>query len=293
MGTADIVPGVSGGTIALLLGIYEQFLGNIRMGARCLGSVLKLDFSGALEKFKQIEFSFLIPLFGGLFAAIAVLTSLIDGWLKNQPEEIAGFFFGLVVASIIIAWGLMHKSGFSELGKEIIFMVVVGVITFFILGFQSGQIADPPLWAFLAIGSIAICAMILPGISGSFIMLMLGMYAALLSAVHDAEWTKLGLFLIGAVIGLGLFSNILGYLLDNYHDMVLAALIGLMIGSLRVIWPWPNGVGIISEEEGESVSGTSLELPDGNFLMPTLLAVIAFVIVMGFTKLADNKSEAS
>jgi len=288
MGAADIVPGVSGGTVALVLGIYEQFLDNIRMGAKCLIAALKFDFPTAIDRFKKIEFGFIIPLFGGLFFAIAILTSLIEGWLANQPEEIAGFFFGLVIASIIVAWGLMHTTSFSENSTELLVILGVGLLAFYLLGFQSGPVSDPPLWAYLVAGSIAICAMILPGISGSFILLMMGMYAAILSAVHDFDIAALGLFLIGAVIGLAIFSNILGHLIDNYHDLVLATLIGLMAGSLRVLWPWPNGVGLISEEADEVISGTALGSPAGNFVMPTLFAVGAFVIVIAFTKFASS-----
>ncbi|MGI9594867.1 MAG: DUF368 domain-containing protein, partial [Acidimicrobiales bacterium] len=273
MGAADIVPGVSGGTIALVFGIYERLLDNIRRCARVVGSVLKLDLVGAKAHLLSIEWTFLIPLGAGIAVALAALASVIEGLLETRPEEMAGLFFGLVGGSIVVAWGLLKQRS----GIELALMVAVGALTFFLLGFQSGPVANPSAWAFFGAGAIAICAMILPGISGSFLLLMMGMYAAVLGAVHDrtgSDLVDLSIFFVGAVVGITLFSTALGWLLDHYHDRLLAVLIGLMVGSFRVLWPWPNGVGIISEVEGESISGTGLELPDsGALALPTVLAL--------------------
>ena len=168
-------------------------------------------------------------------------------------------------------------------------MAVVGVVAFFLLGFQSAPSTSPPAWAFFGAGAIAICAMILPGISGSFLLLMMGMYVALFDALLDLAVVNLGLFALGATAGLALFSSALGWLLEQYHDVLLAALIGLMLGSFRLLWPWPNGVGIISSEAGESMPGTGLELPTGdNFLLPTVLAIAACIAVIAITRLMPN-----
>lgn len=283
MGAADIVPGVSGGTIALVFGIYERLLGNVRTGARALGSLAKGDITGFRQRLGQVEWSFLIPLGVGLAAAVVALSSLIEGLLQDRPEEMAGLFFGLVMGSIVVAWRLLH----ARKASDVVVMLVVGAITFFLLGFQSGPVSDPSSLAFFGAGSVAICAMILPGISGSFLLLMMGMYAALLGAVHDRDIVTLAVFMAGAVLGLALFSTVLGWLLDHYHDLVLAGLIGLMVGSFRVLWPWPNGVGLISDVAGESVPGTGLELPAGDqWLLPTVLGLVAFVVVVGISRLA-------
>lgn len=285
MGAADIVPGVSGGTIALVFGIYERLLGAIREGSKALGALVKGDVKGFTGGLARVDWLFLIPLGVGVLTAVAVLSSIIEGLLEDRPEDMAGLFFGLVLGSIVVAWGLLH----DRLPVHIGVMAVVGLATFVLLGFQSGPAADPPLLAYFGAGAIAICAMILPGISGSFLLLMMGMYAAVLGAVHDRDLAVIAVFGIGAVIGLGLFSTLLGWLLDRYHDTLLAALIGLMIGSLRVLWPWPNGVGIISEEEGESISGTGLGLPEeGQLVLPVVLAVVAFAVVVGVSRLAPT-----
>ncbi len=285
MGAADIVPGVSGGTIALVFGIYERLLSNVRMGAKALGSFAKADVSKGLDRLRTVEWSFLIPLGVGLIAAVLALSSIIDGLLEDAPEAMAGLFFGLVLGSIVVAWKLVRNRGTTELG----IMLGVGIVAFFLLGFQSGPVSDPALPIYFGAGAIAICAMILPGISGSFLLLMMGMYAAVLEAAHELDFAVLAVFGVGAIVGLAFFSTGLGWLLDRFHDLVLAALIGLMIGSFRVLWPWPHGVGIISDVEDESIPGTGLELPGADeWLVPTALAAIAFVVVVAVSRLAPT-----
>lgn len=292
MGAADIVPGVSGGTVALVFGIYERLLENVRRCARAVGSLAKFDFAGIKEHLFSVEWGFLLPLGVGVAVALGALASLIEGLLETNAEEMAGLFFGLVAGSIVVAWGLLRERTPIDLGV----MVLVGIITFFLLGFQSGPVSNPSALAFFGAGAIAICAMILPGISGSFLLLMMGMYAAVLGAVHDrgsSDLINLLIFFCGAVLGIALFSTALGWLLDRFHDRMLAVLIGLMIGSFRVLWPWPFGVGIISEVEGESISGTGLNLPaDGEpVIVPIVLAVVAFVVVVGAGMFAPKEHE--
>ncbi len=284
MGAADVVPGVSGGTVALIFGIYEQLLEAIRTGARGLGCLAKGDVAGFVRRLKEVDWLFLVPLLVGILAAVAALSSVIERLLTDQPEAMAGLFFGLVLASISVAWGLLGTRGRDQM----LIVAGVGILVAVLLGFQSGQVSSPPLWAFFLAGAIAICAMILPGVSGSFLLLMIGMYPAVLGAVHDRDLPALGLLVVGVVVGLALFSNFLGWLLDNYRDTVLAVLIGLMTGSLRVLWPWPNGVGVLSEEE--TIDGTGLEWPAmSDFWLPFGLAVAAAALVLGLTRYATYR----
>ena len=233
------MPGVSGGTVALVLGIYVDLIDNVRRAAGALGRLVRGDVRGAIDALRRVDWVFVIPLLVGIGAAVVALSGLIEDALHDHAEAMAGLFLGLVVGSIFVAWRLVR----SPAPIHVVVALVVGAALFFALGFQSGPVTDPALPVFLGAGAIAICAMILPGISGSFLLLMMGMYAAVLGAVHDRELVQLGVFLLGAVIGLSLFSSLLSWLLDRYADLVLAALIGLMIGSLRVLWPWPNGSG--------------------------------------------------
>lgn len=288
MGMADIVPGVSGGTIALIFGIYQRLIDNIRTGARALGSLVKLDVRGAIVRLREVEWLFLIPLGAGVLAALVSLSHLIEGLLEDHPEEMAGLFLGLVAASVIIASQMVTTWDTETLAIA----AVVSVVAFAGLGLQSGAVEDPSLLVFFGAGLIAICAMILPGISGSFLLLMMGMYTPVLAAVTDRDIVSLLAVAIGATIGLALFSSLLGWLLHHHSDPLLAVVIGLMIGSVRVLWPWPNGVGIISDVEEESVSGTTLGWPESfaSFAWPALLAAGAFAFVLGLSIYAERRA---
>ncbi len=286
MGAADIVPGVSGGTIALILGIYERLIASIRTGARSLGRLIRGDVAGFVAQFKAIEWTFIGPLLVGIAAAFVVLSSIIDRLLTDEPEAMAGLFFGLVVASILVAWQMLNNRD----GTRMMVLIAVAVVAFFVLGLQSGSVNDPGLLAFFLTGAIAICAMILPGISGSFLMLMLGMYAAFVGAVHDREISNLVLFTLGALAGLATFSTLLSWILDRHRDTLLAALIGLMGGSLRVLWPWPNGVGTIEDDAAEQIKGTVIDMPAnfGEAWLPIVLAVVAFAVVTALNHFAPD-----
>ncbi len=276
MGSADVVPGVSGGTIALVLGIYERLIDNIRLGARVLGRAVRGDLDGAKEAFTRIDWLFLLPLLAGILIAVVSLASLIDTALEDHPEEMAGLFSGLVAGSIIVAWGLLKKAE----AIHAVIAVVVGAIVFALLGIQVDALDNPNLIVFFCAGAVAICAMILPGISGSFILLMIGMYAPVLDVVSERDVGTAAVIGLGAVVGLALFSTLLHKVLELHHDIVIAVMIGLMIGSFRVLWPWPHGVGIVSEEAEEVIDGTGLEWPDGDWTWPVILAAIAFVAVL-------------
>jgi len=283
MGASDVVPGVSGGTIALILGIYEGLLSNIGMGAKALGRLLKGDLSGFVDRLRAVDWAFLAPLLFGIAAAVLLLAGPIETALHDYPEAMAGLFFGLVIGSIVVARSLLQRPSELHVGVAL----VVGAVTFLLLGLQSGPVADPSPVLLIVAGALAICAMILPGISGSFILLMIGMYATVLNAVDEFLLGDIALVGIGAIVGLALFSSLLSYLLDRHHDVVMAALIGLMLGSLRVLWPWPNGVGIIEREE--TISGTGLEWPNGApWIAAVLLGLIAAVAVIGVSSFATS-----
>lgn len=274
MGSADVVPGVSGGTVALIVGIYPRLIDNVRKGAGVLGSLVRLRFTEAMDRFRSIEWSFLLPLVAGIFVALVSLARIIEHLLEDYPVEMSALFFGLVIASVFVArrmvshWDSMRIATF----------VGVAVAAFFILGLRSGEAQSPATWIFFVAGAVAICAMILPGVSGSFLLLMLGMYEALLSAVNDRDIAVLLVFIVGAVIGLALFSSALQWALDSHHDLVMAAITGLLLGSLRVLWPWPNGI------DGPELSGPIAD----EFAAPFLLAVIGAGLVFLITRLGAS-----
>lgn len=239
MGTADLVPGVSGGTIALVIGVYERLVLSIREGSSALGNLVKFDLGGFRTHLTKVEWRFLLSLLGGILLAVVLLASFLEQQLEERPTVLAGLFLGLVAGSVVIAWRLIK----TPTTQHIAILVVVAVSLFFLLGLGGAETAsDPSYMAFFGAGALAICAMILPGISGSLILLLLGMYAPVLGAVSDRDFTTIAVVGLGALVGLALFSQVLNWALKNHHDSVLAALVGLMAGSTRVLWPWPEGV---------------------------------------------------
>jgi putative membrane protein len=271
MGAADLVPGVSGGTVALIFGIYERLIASVSAGSAALVALAKRDVSGFRERMGTVEWAFVLPLVAGILLAIVALASLLEGLLHDEAVLMAAVFVGLVAGSVIVAWRLIREPRLGHAGL----IAVVGLIVFFLLGFQGGtseesvaQADDPALWMFFVAGAIAICAMILPGISGSFLLVIMGMYGAVLASVTQRDLLALAVFLAGAVVGLALFSQLLDRALRRHHDVMLAGLIGLMAGSIRVLWPWPNGV-----------DSTALEAPGDDLLPAILVAAVAFGLV--------------
>jgi putative membrane protein len=273
MGAADIVPGVSGGTIALVVGIYDRLIGNIRLGARALRQLITADMSGFRTTFREIEWSWLLSLLAGILLAVLLLASVLERLLDEQPIEMSALFLGLVVGTIWIAWHMLTRID----GVAIALIVGVGALMFLLLGLRSdtdvaedvAEVVTEPLWVFFGAGAIAICAMILPGISGSFILVLLGMYTEVLGAVNDRDFATLGALALGCVVGLALFSTLLNWLLHEYHNWVMAAMLGLMIGSTRVLWPWPGGT-----------QTTTLAAPSGDVFIPVLLALAGCAAVV-------------
>jgi len=283
MGVANTIPGVSGGTLALMFGIYEELIEALRDGAKAVSFFVRGKISNGTQGLKSVNWKLLVPLGVGAVAAVVILAGPLESGLENHPEEMAGLFLGLVLGSIIISWRLLPQQTISTVAT----IIGTGLIVFFCLGWQSGPISDPsPLVLFLA-GAITICAMILPGLSGSFLLLMFGLYESVLEVIDDRIWGDAAVFAVGAVIGLALFATLLDRLLNRHRNIVLAVLIGLMVGSLRVLWPWPNGVG------SETEPGVGLDWPaSSEFLTPTLLAVGAFVVVLVFDALAKRTTHS-
>lgn len=271
MGSADVVPGVSGGTVALIVGIYPRLIANIRAGAGVLGAVVRFRFRDAGVRLQAVEWRFLLPLLAGIGVALVSLAHLIERLLDDHPIEMSALFFGLVAASVFVAARMVSRWDAVLLAV----FATVTVVAFFILGLRSGEAESPATWIFFLAGAVAICAMILPGVSGSFLLLTLGMYEAVLGAVTDRDFLVLLVFTAGAVIGLALFSSALNWALETRHDLVMVAITGLLLGSLRVLWPWPNGI------QGPELSGPTAD----QFAAPFLLAVVGAGLVSLITRI--------
>ncbi len=285
MGAADVVPGVSGGTVALLLGIYSRLIDTVRAAAGVLGALLRGRWREAWAQLRNFDWWFAVPLVVGIVVAVAALASVIDELLTDEPEVMAGLFFGLVAASVVVAWKMVENPS----ARLALTSLVVGGLFFWLLGLQSGPVADPTVLALFGSGIVAVCAMLLPGISGSFILLMLGVYPAAIAAVDNRVWADLAALAVGAVVGLALFSNLIGRVLDRWHDPTLAVMVGLLLGSLRVLWPWPAGVGVISRHADEAVDGTGLAwAPATDLWLPAILAAAASSLVLVLSRLTRS-----
>jgi putative membrane protein len=232
---------------------------------------------------RQVEWTFLLPLGGGIALAVVTLSGAIEHALHTYPVPMASLFLGLVAGSVAVAWQLLTVRDALRLAV----LAGVGLITFVLLGLReststasAGDAADAAThapWVFFAAGSVAICAMILPGISGSFLLLSLGMYAPVLAAVNDRDVVSIGSLLLGCIVGLALFSQVLHWALAHHEATVMAALIGLMVGSLRVLWPWPLGV-----------DSTALGAPEGPLVWPLVLMVGGCALVVGVSRFATK-----
>ncbi|MFC6635138.1 DUF368 domain-containing protein [Microbulbifer taiwanensis] len=231
MGAADVVPGVSGGTIAFITGIYQELLDSLsRIGPHCLTLLRR---QGIAATWQYINGSFLLALFAGVLISIFSLARLIGYLLHDYPIVVWAFFFGLVLASAVPV-----LRGIPRWSLSVVLFLLVGIATAVLISeLRPGQIPATPLTLFLS-GSLAICAMILPGISGAFILLLIGIYPRVLDAVHQLQLFNLVCFAAGAATGLLLFSRLLSWLMHRYIARTLAFLAGILLGSLKIIWPW-------------------------------------------------------
>jgi putative membrane protein len=270
MGCAEVVPGVSGGTVALIGGVYTRLIDAVRDAVDVALTIVRGRFGEGVRRLRGLDWVFLVPMGIGMVVAVLSLARLISHFLEEEPVKVSGLFAGLVLGSVVVAFALIRKVE----GSTIAIVVGVGTVMFLLLGLrqetEAAEIdaASAPLWAYPLAASIAICAWILPGVSGSLMLVMMGMYAHVFASLDDREMLPLVLFAVGAVMGLAVFSKVLAWLLDRYHDQVVAVMIGLMFGSLRVLWPWPGGV-----------DSTKLEGPGDDMVIPILLAVLGFVVV--------------
>ena len=237
IGSADLVPGVSGGTVALVSGIYPRLVSAIDAGARSAGRALRGDFTGARRAAGRVDWWFLAPVVVGAALAVVSLARVMEDLLRDHPVRMAAVFFGLIAGSVWVAWRIIREPG--ALHGAVAGMV--GIASFILFGLRSSVVTEPGWYIFVGAGALAICAFILPGVSGSFMLLAIGMYQHVLATINDARLGQLAAFAIGAAVGLGLFSRFLQRLLARHHDLVVAAMIGLMLGSFRILWPWPAG----------------------------------------------------
>ena len=281
MGAADVVPGVSGGTIAFIVGIYDELINSIK--SINLES-LKLFFSGKWATFwTKINGNFLFFLLAGIGISVFSLAKLITWLLVNQPILVWSFFFGLVLAS---TWFVSKDIKEWKSWKTWVAFVIGAVVAFYITVATPAETPSNLLFIFLC-GAIAICAMILPGISGSFILVLLGKYFFIMDAVKTLDVVVIAVFGAGVCIGITSFSHILSYALAHFRNITLAVLTGFMLGSLNKVWPWKEVVETFVDSHGEvkPLIETNI-LPNAHVPEAVVLMVVGFFLVYFLEKLS-------
>jgi len=290
MGAADAVPGVSGGTIAFISGIYEELIDTISGVNLSLFSTLKKQ--GFKAFWEQLNGNFIFALLVGILISFISFMRLAKYLLENHPILIWSFFFGLIIASIYFIGKQITKWNVAA----IIGVIIGTIIAFNITAIPASEVNDSPYFLFFA-GALAICAMILPGISGSFILVILGAYKTLSDAIHDFDLKKLALFVGGAIVGLLSFSHVLKWLFKTFHNLTLALLTGFILGSLNKVWPWKkvlswreNSKGIQVPLHEESISPLLYE-GDNKLVLAIGFIIIGFLTIFLLERFGSKTSE--
>jgi putative membrane protein len=277
MGIAHLIPGVSGGTIALMFGIYEELIGAIKsFDARFVRRVCRLDWRAA---FADVAWVFVGVVMLGMLAAVFSLAKVIKWTLIHQPVLLSAFFFGLILATVPIVGRNIRKWSIG-LGVAV---VLSALAMFLLVGLMPIQTPEA-LWFLFLSGALSICAMILPGISGAFILVLLGKYRYVIEALSDQAFVPLAAVGLGCLVGILSFVRLLSWLLRRYHDLTVAVLTGLVLGSLRKIWPWKETLQTITTPKGKVIPVQQINvLPDS--LTPEVLWAVglaAFGIVLAY-----------
>ncbi|MCT4604404.1 MAG: DUF368 domain-containing protein [Marinifilum sp.] len=294
MGAADVVPGVSGGTIAFITGIYEELINTIKSVNL---SSIKLLLQFKLKDFwKAINGNFLLALLSGIIISFLSLAKLIKYLLEQQPILIWSFFFGLIVASAIV----IARKITEWKARTIIAMIIGTAIAYMITEITPAE-SPTSYWFLFLSGALAICAMILPGISGAFILVLLGSYNYILSSLSSFKIDVIAVVAMGAGIGILSFSHLLSWLLKKYHNMTIGLLSGFMIGSLNKVWPWKETISTYIDRHGvekplaqDNILPSTFESlfqQDSQLYVALVLAVAGFLLIWIMEKYSPEESQ--
>ncbi len=309
MGIAEVIPGVSGGTIAFITGIYEKLINTIKAFGPSLVGVFQKD--GISGVWKEVNGNFLVALLVGMAGGVVIGVFGVTHLLETYPQHLWGFFFGLIIASAIYIGKQVGKWGALE-----IVGLLIGTVVAYYITIASPASGNEALWFVFLSGMIAISALILPGISGSFILLLMGMYTFIIPKVKEALTTFssesliiTGVFALGCLVGITSISRVISWMFDHYKNVTLAVLTGFMVGSLNKVWPWRNTTQWIDKESGEILTNIENYVTPDNLkilkevsvlpnsfigephLIPVLiLMVVGFIAVFGMEKLGSKSA---
>lgn len=289
MGAADVVPGVSGGTIAFISGIYEELISSLNNINFSLFKTLKQN--GLKSAWNQLNGNFLSALLIGIAISVLSLAKGLSWLLENHPILLWSFFFGLVLASIIFIGKQINKWSIAV----VLGGLIGAIVAYYITIIPSLGTSNSSTWFLFLSGALAICAMILPGISGAFILVLLGAYQPVLDALNNKDLKTILVVGLGAIVGLLSFSKLLKWLFNNYRNITLAVLTGFILGSLNKIWPWKKVLSFRTNSKGEevpfleqSISPFSFE-GDNQLILAIILMIIGFATIFILEKLGSKK----
>ena len=275
IGMAELVPGVSGGTVALVTGLYEQLIGSashvVSAGRRLVTGPDRLR--SAAAEVRRTDWWLVVPVLVGMATAVVTMAGVMSAFVSDHPENARGLFLGMVAVSIVVPLRMLPPAHRPAVVDGLL-LVVPAVVAWLLVGLAGGgTTADPPSVVVFLAAAVAICALVVPGVSGSFFLLAVGLYATTLDAVHERDLGYVAVFALGAIAGLASFVQVLHWLLEHHRRGTLLAMAGLMAGSLRALWPWQVG----SEEEHSGPG--ALLAPYDPVLGPVLLAVVGAAVV--------------
>jgi putative membrane protein len=253
IGIAEIIPGISGGTIALITGVYSRIINSAAeafKGLALLFTFSKNNWVQAGSRFRSMSWSMLIPMLIGMVIALFAAAGIVEPLLEQYPTLTRALFAGLIAASLAVP---IRLSGGRWGVSEYAIALVAALAAFGFTSIPRGVDLDPSFWMIAGSAAVAVCALVLPGVSGSYLLLALGMYAPTIAAVNDRDFGYLGTFVLGALVGLGMFVGLLQWLLQHKTRITLVVMSGLMVGSLRALWPWQSETGEILAPQSNGV----------------------------------------
>jgi putative membrane protein len=290
IGIAEVIPGVSGGTVALIVGVYRTLINAIADAVLALRQLIGLTEGGPSARsfgrtVRALPWALLVPLFIGMGIALVLGARFIEPLLESHPIQMKALFFGLVLAGTYVPAHMVLAAGGRWRVKDYAIALVFAIILFFLVGIPPAEVADPGLIAVFLSAAVAICALVLPGVSGSFLLLTIGMYEPTISAVNDLNFGYLLVFALGALLGLALFVTLLKWLLAHRTRITLVIITGLMIGSLRALWPWENSDGSLAAPTSDVLSAVALALTG-------VLVVVVLMIVERRLGVSEEQEDA-
>ncbi|WP_309133315.1 DUF368 domain-containing protein [Brevibacterium sp.] len=297
IGSAELVPGVSGGTVALVTGVYDELIDSAAHVVKAAKTVVTGPdrWAGALRELRRTDWFLIIPVLIGMATAVLSIAGLLESFVTGNPELARGLFFGLVAASIAVPLKMLpERTRRQPLLLGLLGFVCAAALAFWLTGMAGGaNVENPPLIAVFLVAAVAICALVVPGVSGSFFLLAVGMYTTTLSAVDDRDLVYIAVFGLGAIVGLAVFVNILRYFLHNHRWWTLVIMAGLMLGSLRALWPWQSSaeVGADGEAHGAGALLAPYDPVGGPLLLAALGAVVVIILIVVESKFGAKETK--